>query len=784
MYRMFFIARNNLVKKKSDVITLIILIMLSTLLLYISISVLRLTPQVIDTVCDEVNTADVFFASPCPKTGEIKSVLNSMENIRQIEYSEGVELTAKYHKDGTEEKETVFLIEPIETVGEVCKIPDVGDGKKYQTILLPYYMKAGENIAEGDHLYLALGDTEYEFEVGGFVEDSLFSTPLNISVFRCYITEEYYKDILAAESKVREMITYIYKMKIDDKISSRDFAAEMSGRLSQEVLELADYMNLAINIETMKVGVSFLSNIGMGIMLAFSVILICIALIIAWCSIKNFIDGNLKNLGILMTSGYTKWQLMGSTCTEMLLLSVTGVCLGLIAGGLLNKTVGTLVSSLIGLRWNQPYDSSTAVSVFVLVNVVVLLVTMLSGRIYGRIEILEALRGGIKTHNFRGNPIPLVKFPLPQPLALGIKNILGEKRKNAAIMGVVALLGFASSIGFALMQNFGSDNQALIEMMGVELGTVLLSGSGIEEAGKQMETWDEVRKVLYYDNRSVKLTAGEEQIVITCDFWKDPEQNEYTVLVEGRRPKYDNEIVVTANVAEQLGVKAGDIIYVEGDQEKKDYMISGVSQQMENLGLKATMTMGGAARINGSSVVNQIRIYTEEDCAYEQIEKKIRAEFPDLDITDLHKNMEIVLSSVKAAMTILCAVFVTITVVIVMLTIILLVKTKTTREWKQYGVYKALGFTTGELIVQIQMSSLPVFLVGAILGAVMSVYLLNPLLEVCLGSAGIVQSSLTVHAGWLILSVAIIMAVSAGMSFLCAYRVRKVEPVKMLTEEG
>ncbi len=134
-------------------------------------------------------------------------------------------------------------------------------------------------------------------------------------------------------------------------------------------------------------------------------------------------------------------------------------------------------------------------------------------------------------------------------------------------------------------------------------------------------------------------------------------------------------------------------------------------------------------------------------------------------------------------MKLLCAVFVIITVVIVMLTIILLVKTKITREWKQYGVYKALGFTTGELIVQIQMSSLPVFLAGAILGAIMSVYLLNPLVQVCLGSAGIVQSSLTVHAGWLILSVAIIMAVSAGMSFLCAYRVRKVEPVKMLTEE-
>lgn len=199
MYKILFIARNNLVKKKNDVVTLIMLILTSTLLLYISISVLKRTPQVIGTVCDEVNTADVFYASACPETGKIKAVLNDMENVEQIEYSEVVELTAKYHTESGEEKETVFMIEPIETTGEICKIPDIGDQKKYQTILLPYYMKMGDKIGGGDHLYLTLGDREYEFEVGGFVEDPLFATPLNISVFRCYITEEYYKDILEAQ---------------------------------------------------------------------------------------------------------------------------------------------------------------------------------------------------------------------------------------------------------------------------------------------------------------------------------------------------------------------------------------------------------------------------------------------------------------------------------------------------------------------------------------------------------------------------------------------------------
>lgn len=783
MYRMFFIARNNLARKKSDVVTLLMLLMLSTVLLYISVSVLRCTPQVIDAAAEKAATADFLYVSACPETDKIRGVLENSDGTEQIEYAEGVELTAKYHTENGEEKETVFLIEPIESVGEICKIPDMGDRKKTETILLPYYMKMGDNIAEEDGFYVTLGETEYAFETGGFVEDPLFSTPLNVNVIRCYITRERYEDILKYEPLVRSMSTHIYKIRIKDGISSRKFADQVLAELSREIPELADYMNIAVNYETMKVGTAFLSNIGMGILLIFSVLLICIALIIVWCSIKNFIEGNLKNLGMLMASGYTKGQLIGNTCMEMLLLSVCAAGFGVAAGGLLGKTVGTLMALMIGLKWNQYFDIYTAVTVAACINLTVLGVTLLCGRIYGRIEILEALRGGIRNHNFRKSPVSLAKCPLPHPLALGIKSILGDVRKNAALTGVVALLGLACCIGFALFQNFGSDNQKLLEMVGLEMGTAIVSGQEIEAAGQEMETWEEVSKVLYYDNRTVSLTMGEEQLSVSCDFWKDPSQNEYAALIEGRLPKYDNEIGVTAIAAKQLGAKVGDIIYVEGDREREDYMISGIYQQMKQLGLDAAMTMEGAERINGSAVVNLIYVYTNEDCTFEQLEKKIKNHFSGMDITDSKKNMESALSSVNATMNLLCAVFVLLTVVIVTLIIILLVRAKLTREWKQYGIYKALGFTTGELILQIQMSSLPVFLTGAVLGAVLSVYLLNPLVQVCLSMAGIVQSSLQIQAGWLVLSIVLIVAVAGIVSFLCASRVRKVEPVKMLTEE-
>ncbi len=783
MYRMLFIARNNLVRKKNDVVTLLMLIVCSTMLLYISISILWRTPLVIDTACDEFNTADFLYVSACPETEQIGSVLTGREEVLQIEYSEGVDLMAKYHKEKGEEKETEILIEPIESVGDISRIPEVGNDKKYETILLPYYMKSGEQIAEGDTFYLTIGETEYEFEVGGFVQDTMFATPLNVSVVRCYITQDYYKNILDGEQKTQDMLTHLYKIKLGEGISSRKFAEQVRQELSIEVPELANYMNMAIDRETMKVGAAFLSNICMGILLIFSVLIVCIALIIAWCSIKNFIDGNLKNLGILMAVGYTKRQLMGNTCMEMLLISVIGGSAGLMAGGLLNSTAGMLVAMMIGIKWNQPFDGVTAVAVFVIVNLVVLYVTALCCRNYRRIEILDALRGGIRNHNFRVSPLPLEKSVLPEPLSLGLKSILSEKGKSMAIMGVVALLSLASCIGFALFQNFGLAEGPLKEMIGIEMGDAMLSGQDIEDVGRDLEMWDEIRKVLYYDNRSTKLTVGEEEISVTCDFWKDPMQNEYAALIEGRLPQYDNEIGVTVAVAKQLGAGLGDVIYAEGDEGRKDYMISGIYQQTSQLGICATMTMDGAERINGSVVVNRIYIYMKDDFDYEQMENKIKEEFPLLDMTDSQKSMELTLASVKAAMSLLCAVFAGITIVIVSLIIILLIRAKVTREWKQYGVYKALGFTTGELIRQIQMSSLPIFLTGAVLGAVLSVYLLNPLAQVCLSMAGLVRSSLTIQTRWMVLSVALIMTVSWVVSFLCAYRVRKVEPVKMITEE-
>jgi hypothetical protein len=49
---------------------------------------------------------------------------------------------------------------------------------------------------------------------------------------------------------------------------------------------------------------------------------------------------------------------------------------------------------------------------------------------YKKITVLDALRGGINTHNYKRNYFPLEKTPLPVPMVLSLKETFGGLGRN------------------------------------------------------------------------------------------------------------------------------------------------------------------------------------------------------------------------------------------------------------------------------------------------------------------------------------------------------------------
>lgn len=785
MGALLFITKSNLKKKKGDIAVLFFLIALAAVLLYTSISVFSGMNSVLDHAYEKANTADYYFLAK-DKVKEIKSILTSQKEVSDYEATDCLFFSdGKYRKKGQKEKNQMsFIIGAAEDTRKLCTLAGYnGTSIAYDEILLPYSLKDAGGFFEGDDFYFTLGGTEYHFQVGGFVEDPLFATSLNISIYNVYLNENRIEDLKKNNKTIESKECVSHKVRLKKGESSTDFENRMSRLLTEKLPELSNSYTLSLNWEAMKGGDGMMSWISMGIVFVFSMLLIVVALIVIRFSIHNFMERNRKNIGILQAAGYTAKQLNLTTVLEMgivCLFAVTaGVLLGIAGSGLIGKFEGMIM----GLSWNRGLDGNGMILTALIIFVTVLGTAWMCGRSYRKMPVLASLRGGIHTHNFKKNYFAFETSRLPKNLILAGKNLLCEKGKSISIFCIVALLAFSSAIGFGFYENFAMSTDLLLKISGSEAGNICISGKGLEKVGQQMEEWKEVDKVLYYGCSNVRLESKNGDTEVMSDIWKDTELVENEMVVKGRLPKHENEIMLTTAVAKTLKADVGDTIYVTGKGKRLTYIISGIDQKMNNMGLKAMMSEKGGIRLNGSNQILSLYVYTKDGITYKKISKKVLKEFPDVSTIDSEKQIEEATAGVSSSMVAICVIFVLITIFVVTMVEILLIRSKIIKEQKNLGLSKALGFTTGQLIGQTMMMNMPVIFLGAIFGALISRAAMGPMVVLCLSFCGIEQCDFTVHPFWMVVTVVGILAVAVVTSFLSAVKIRKIVPVKMLAEE-
>ncbi len=510
-----------------------------------------------------------------------------------------------------------------------------------------------------------------------------------------------------------------------------------------------------------------------------------VALIIIRFSIRNYMEMNRKNIGILMAAGYTTGQMNAAVVLEMCVITFFGVIFGIALGSLGSSFIGSFQGMMLGVSWNQTFHFGAAAISAGIVFFIVLTVAYFGGRVYKKISVLHALRGGIDTHNFKRNYFPFEKSRLPVNLCLSGKNLLFEKGKNLSIFFIVALLAFSSCVGFGMYDNFVKNQNALLCLVGIESGDFYMASTpgDFDEIGRTLESWREIDSVLYYNSISLHLESQSKETECSCDIWRNPELVRNETVVSGRLPRYENEIMLSTGIAKVLKVKEGDTVYVTGLGERMPFLISGIDQKITNMGLKAMLTEEGSKALNGSTSSSFIYVYVKEGEDKEEIIKRVSAEFPQAEVLDSQVQTDDIMGGIKAAMIAICAVFVTITVFVVAMVELLLIKSKVIKERKNFGIYKALGFTTGELMIQTIMINLPVIAAGALAGAVLSRYFMEPLVVLFLSFSEIKSCPFTVKIFWMIVTVAGILATAVAASFISSMKIRKIGPVDMLSEE-
>ena len=127
--------------------------------------------------------------------------------------------------------------------------------------------------------------------------------------------------------------------------------------------------------------------------------------------------------------------------------------------------------------------------------------------------------------------------------------------------------------------------------------------------------------------------------------------------------------------------------------------------------------------------------------------------------------------------------FITLIIIIVVFVMYLLVRTVLNGKKRDYGILKALGYTTGQLILQTALSFMPAVILSAAVGITVCAQIINPLTALFFSGVGIVKCTFTVPLMFNIFAGIGLVLFAFAAACLMSLRIKKIAPRALISGE-
>ena len=653
-------------------------------------------------------------------------------------------------------------------VGE--SLPLSGDA-----IYIPYFISLGGGYEIGDSYRLSISGVELVFTVAGRTEEIMFGAQFN-NVHRFYVPDARYEEI---EKLLPGCDVELVSARLEDGGDAVFFQADYNKEISMEEMYYDFIYGIAKQARTM---VPLIASI---IITAFAIILILVSLIIIRFRIANSIEENMANIGAEKAVGHTSFQIYMSIVANFAIIALFGGIAGVALSQAAIPMIMKLFEPMIALALDLGFDFASASVSALFTLAAAALISLLAARKIGRLQPLTALRGGIATHSFKKNALPLEKAHGPITLLVALKQLLQNKKQAAMIIIIVAAVTMASVAGLAVNYNMndGRDNfaRALFGEMPEANFTVTDAEHG-EAFKERLQKNPEVRKVFGY-NAGVPLLVDEKGI--SAIVVEDCSLLEGNMIIQGRYPKHSNEISLGPSILKVAGKKVGDYVTIKCGENEKEYMVTGIVQYMNQNGFNGIIAESGMRGIKPDFRFTEYNAYIYDRSKTKTFIESVKAAEGDAlgSVMDLQDSLKSTMDAMASIFAAVAAAIVAVTAFVVALVLYMVIKTAILRRRRELGIQKAIGFTTLQLMNQIALNMTPIILIGVALGAVAGYFGTNPMMVAMMSGMGIVQVELPVPIGQMIAVCLSLAALSYAVSLAIAWRIRKISAYSMIIGE-
>jgi len=646
------------------------------------------------------------------------------------------------------------------------KIPQLKPGEIYITQGIATQIKC--NVGDKMKFYTLGGD--YEFTIKGIVEEPL-NGAASIGWKQVFISNEdfdrLYSNVKKAEADETTAdchILQIYKTSactLTDEQFKRQVNLD-TGIIDNSFGSLSKQMSLYYT--------TLFPDIIGSILMVFIVFLMIIVFIVMGHNISTGIEMDYVNLGVLKSQGFSKGKIRAVFVLQYLVSQFVGVIIGIILAIPLTKVLVKVFQPIMAIIAEDGISAVKSLTIIFAVLVISGLFIFVMTRKVGAISPVKTISGGRSEIYFDSRiKAPICKRGLSASIAL--RQFTSNKRRYIGTILIVIILVFfmitMNILGNVINSKSALENMGIIYTECDIFFNENVDDTTLEEIESTISKYSSIEKKYYLNTQYFSIDGNETY----CMVYKNPE---VIAAYKGRAPLYENEIIITEILAENLNLKIGDKVTVSKENKEAEFIVSGYFQSTNDTGNSFAMSLNGAKRVGVENII--YAGYSMSDTSKcKEIEEQLNNDFGDILVAEADADGITMNETYSIAIDAMKAVIYLFSVIFAFVVIIMACTKAFLQEKTDIGIYKAIGFTSKKLRLQFAVRFLIISIIGSAIGSLLSFAFSGKTLSFVLRQIGVSSFAVDFTAATLIIPVSLICICFFIFAYFVSRKIKKVE---------
>lgn len=763
---------HNLKKAKGQFISFGIVMLITAVILNTALVLLFQTGNAYDALLAELNTADLSVTVLSAASSDtLSGDIGAIKGVAQTQTNDALFATAALQEfQGSEFTMNTYFYR-IGDPRELTKHDLTGEIETQDTmrVYIPLYLSELGGYKTGEDIRYILDGKEYRFTVSGVVSEMQYGN-YGTGFIGLYLSDKAY-DALKEDENFLSVTEYL--IKTEENVEPAAVKTEISKLLKDQNVPTISFLDR----ETTKGSRTMVSDTIVLFLAVFALLVLMVSIFLARFKIKNTIDEEINEMGVLKGIGYTSIMLQLCQVIPYVLVCGVGLAVGIGASYGLIPVVANVLAVQSGFSYTPVFDIAAACDTGISVLTAVFIFTVLASKKIKRLAPINAIRGI--------DPLkPAVKnrFPLDTTKGSVGFNMIRKRAseavgRNILLFAVTFVMMILLAFTGVLLFNVNVHPNNFLTTLSEELPDIRVQSDSAHFADLKaaMET-ENVRTVSYgvsmaeYENGSIPAIVCEDFSLLEND-----------ISYRGRHPAAANEIAIGSAFAADYAI--GDEFTLSLSGKDSAYTVTGFIQSVNNNGLIAEVTDAGFEKLSDTPLYS-LNLYVEDGADIDAFVEKLNHEYEayTVSVSNAAKETENMRRMYSSLITIVAIALFIITVLIVLLILYVILHSMITGLKTDFGIYKAMGFTSRQLIVQTVGSITPVVLFGALLSAIAGIAYLPAMFNGIFSVIGAMKNNFEIPLYLLLIMAAILTAGNAGIGVMLCSPIKKITAYSLIKE--